>query len=269
MQRSHNDLGNDDLENKTPIYDFFKGGMSGTSTGSFIVLALAAKFHKIRDGEEQSTVEGAPQGFADGPYTPKEIGDFYDVMGDQIFKCWTPANCYENCFDCPTYICSRLSRVFSNLFTCGGCFACCYNCNGLCGPKYSNTALRAALIDRFGDMTLGQALTPIQIVAYDIEQNKPIYFNSKDHPKMRMVDAALASSAAPTYFPAVTVNDSKYTYNCVDGGLFDNCSSFAALRFAIQNYEDKFCKKNIENEKVEEVSRFDDFTIMSIGTGAK
>ena len=135
--------------------------------------------------------------------------------------------------------------------------------------KYSNTALRAALVDRFGNMTLGQILTPVQIVAYDIEQNKPIYFNSKDHPKMRMVDAALASSAAPTYFPAVTVTDTRNVYHCVDGGLFDNCSSLAALRFAVQNYEKKFCKKNIENEKVEEVLRLDDFTVVSIGTGAK
>lgn len=133
----HNDLGNGDLDNNDGrrICDFFKGGMSGTSTGSFIVLALAAKFHKIRDGEQQSIVEGAPQGFADGPYTPKEIGDFYDTMGDQIFKCWTPTNCFENCCDCPTDMCSILSTCFWNMFTCGGCFACCYNCNGFCGPK--------------------------------------------------------------------------------------------------------------------------------------
>jgi hypothetical protein len=71
----HEDLGHDDLGNKRRICDFFKDGMTGTSTGSFIVLALACPFHKIREGEEQSTKPDAPLGFADGPYTPKDFSD--------------------------------------------------------------------------------------------------------------------------------------------------------------------------------------------------
>jgi patatin-like phospholipase/acyl hydrolase len=236
------------LEGKK-IKDFFKGGMSGTSTGSFIVMALAAPKHKNTEGI-----------FDDGPYTPREIGEFYEEMANRVFECWSPQNCWENCCDCPSSLCGIVSQIAYNIVTLGGCFGCCYNCWGYCGPKYSNKKLRDALEDRFGDMKLGDTLVPIQIVAYDIEHNKPIYFNSKDHPDMRMVDAGLASSAAPTFFPSVDVSDGESKYHCVDGGLVDNCSSIAALRFGMTNYS---------RDHPTDPVRHDDFLVVSIGTGSK
>ena len=54
-------------------------------------------------------------------------------------------------------------------------------------------------------MSLGQAIVPVQVVSYNIDQSDAVYFRSWDpkHAALRMVDVALASSAAPTYFPAV------------------------------------------------------------------
>jgi predicted acylesterase/phospholipase RssA len=72
---------------------------------------------------------------------------------------------------------------------------------------------------------------------------------------MSMVDAALASSAAPTYFSSVTVTDGEFTYDCVDGAFCENCPVGAARRFATANY------------KRRKMGEFNGLTLLSIGTG--
>jgi uncharacterized protein len=69
-------------------------------------------------------------------------------------------------------------------------------------------------------------------------------------PETRLVDAALATSAAPLYFPPHPVEGFGY---CVDGGLFANCPSGVAYALA---------KRTLAESR----SRI---RILSIGTGAQ
>ena len=105
------------------------------------------------------------------------------------------------------------------------------------------------------------ALVPVQVVAYDIELNRPRYFSSTETPEARFVNVAMCSSAAPTYFPAVSIDvqpgAGRAQAHCVDGGLFDNSPIIAALRFGIANYP----------KEVSVEVHWDDFVVLSIGTG--
>jgi len=75
-----------------------------------------------------------------------------------------------------------------------------------------------------------------------------------------MVDAALASTAAPTFFPPVEIRDSRgFVYQCVDGGMHENNPVFSALAFTIRNYRTEF-KSNLDLSSVK---------MLSLGTGRK
>jgi predicted acylesterase/phospholipase RssA len=242
-----------ELEKQLPIgkhvFEFFAGGLSGTSTGSFIALGLAAPAHKNAENE-----------WLPGPYSPREITDFYQRMGGEVFRRWTVENCISNIMSGYKDNClAGIKKALISAFTCFGCFACCKNCEGLCGPKYSNVPLRRALEEKFGDLRLKDALVPVQVVAYDVALNRPRYFSSIKTPEARFVDVALCSSAAPTYFPAVSIDvePSGARAHCVDGGIFDNSPVFAALKFAVSNHP--------KEEGVE--VHWDDFIVLSVGAG--
>src|SRR3989344_6625860 len=233
------------------VCDFFQGGITGTSTGSLIALAILAPthFNKATGKREE------------GPYPANEIVDFYEDMIKEEFKGWTPANCWRNvshgydegCF-------SSLKKTLWSMMTCFGCCACYKNCDGFCGPRYSNHSLRAFLERHFGDLTLADALVPAQIVSYDVSQNRPIYFSSFKTPKVRFVDAALCSSAAPTYFPSVSIEDGRNgTYPCVDGGVFDNSACLAALKLGLLHSASLMSPASTRH--------LDNFVLLSIGTG--
>eukprot|EP01035_Chromulina_nebulosa_P020328 gene20328-26388_t len=243
--------------NMGQISDFFKGGMSGTSTGSFIVLGLAAKYHKCRNNEQETreAKQIAGSDFTEGPYTPLEILQFYHKKSRFIFD--SKSCCYnvfcnsEKCCDTETThcfsICScSIPHWLNVLFTCNRY---CHNCNGYCGPKYDNTALKKSLVDQFGNMTLKDVIVPVQIVAYNLGSNSPVYFTSQTHPDVKMVDAALASAAAPTYFEAITMDHPSGFSTYVDGGLVDNSSALASIRFCIENF-DRNNKQNLGKTSV-------------------
>ncbi len=58
---------------------------------------------------------------------------------------------------------------------------------------------------------------------------------------MKMWEAALASSAAPTFFPVASIRSGNKEYqahdqqlHCVDGGVFDNSAGIAGLSYSKQ-----------------------------------
>ena len=85
---------------------------------------------------------------------------------------------------------------------------------GLIDERYDASGLVASLRRHLGDTRLAQATTELLVTAYDLEARQALLLRTRDD--MTMVDAAHASSAAPTYFEPVRVGDRTL----VDGGVF-------------------------------------------------
>lgn len=122
----------------------------------------------------------------------------------------------------------------------------------LLDPKYGLDRLREVLDDRFGEATLSEALCELLITSYDMTARRPRFFKrgQADSAQLTSVDAGLATSAAPTYFPAYNLGDEAL----VDGGVFASNPSIAAVVEALKRTEG------------EPVSR-DDLLVVSLGTG--
>lgn len=90
------------------------------------------------------------------------------------------------------------------------------------GPKYSGEALRNALQAALGDVRLSEARHRVVVTAVDVNRCRtkifktPHALTSRGDEKVRAVDVAMATCAAPAYFPAVRVGRRLYA----DGGLY-------------------------------------------------
>lgn len=113
----------------------------------------------------------------------------------------------------------------------------------LWGGKFSDIPLRKVLQDLFKDKKIGDGLTLLCIPSYNFTDAKPWVFKY-DHGELKRdnkancVDVALATSAAPTYFPLC---DIEYYDNrqFVDGGVWANNPAMVgvldAMRFFVGN----------------------------------
>ena len=96
---------------------------------------------------------------------------------------------------------------------------------GFVRAKYSSEPLKKALSEVFGERTLGESRTPLVIPAFNIQRREVKLFKTRHSSrflkdwKMKAVDVAMASAAAPTYLPSF-VDDSLIQY--VDGGVWAN-----------------------------------------------
>lgn len=109
--------------------------------------------------------------------------------------------------------------------------------------KYSDEPLRAALRKMFGDRKIAQSHNLLCIPSYSLTEARPWIFKfdhkegdlSRDN-KALYVDVALATSAAPTYFPLVEIPYYDYK-QFVDGGVWGNNPSLVgfieALKFFV------------------------------------
>ncbi|GAB3141675.1 CBASS cGAMP-activated phospholipase [Marisediminicola antarctica] len=95
----------------------------------------------------------------------------------------------------------------------------------LVSAKYNPAPLRAALIDVFGDRKLGECKTRLMIPSLDLETGAVHVMKTAHHPrferdyKLSVVDVALATAAAPTYFPTHRL---AAGIPLVDGGMWAN-----------------------------------------------
>ncbi|MDD4890229.1 MAG: CBASS cGAMP-activated phospholipase [Phycisphaerae bacterium] len=125
---------------------------------------------------------------------------------------------------------------------------------GLIGSRYRKRELRCVLEDVLGDQKLSDATIPLMIPATDIGNGCLHTFRSKHHAEfatnrdVKIIDAVLASCAAPTYFDPHTVGE----YMLADGGLWANDPSLAATLEARQHF-------GVDLE---------DVRVLSIGTGS-
>lgn len=104
----------------------------------------------------------------------------------------------------------------------------------LCMSKYSSVNLQAALVKVFGSKKIKESKNLLCIPAYNITAAMPRVFK-KDYGHLnqddekQFVDVALATAAAPTYFPIKEIDSVQY----VDGGLYANDPIVVALTEAV------------------------------------
>ena len=102
------------------------------------------------------------------------------------------------------------------------------------GPKYTGETLRQELTRHLGERTLGDALHAVVIPAVDVSRcatkvfKTPHADTSLGDEDVRAVDVAMATSAAPAYFPSVQIGHTLYA----DGGLFAMAPDQVALHEA-------------------------------------
>lgn len=102
--------------------------------------------------------------------------------------------------------------------------------------KYSSERLRSTLVNLFGDKRLGDAKHRLVIPAWNAVAQSVYIYKTPHHPRFRtdykskIVDAALATSAAPTYFQQHMTEES---IGLIDGGIWANNPIAVAVTEAI------------------------------------
>lgn len=103
------------------------------------------------------------------------------------------------------------------------------------GPAYSGAVLREVLTEVLGPRLLGQSTKRLVIPSWDVQRAEVHIFKTPHHPRLRrdgkisMVDVAIATSAAPTFFEAALVDGQRL----VDGGVWANNPSVVAIGEAV------------------------------------
>jgi patatin-like phospholipase/acyl hydrolase len=133
---------------------------------------------------------------------------------------------------------------------------------GTIGAEYSNESLQRILTETFGDRTLASLSKRVVIPTFQLDNRapspdrtwKPKFFHNfpgeDSDGDERIVDVALRTSAAPTYFP---------TYQgYVDGGVVANNPSLAALAQALDD-------RNAPADRADLAS----VVLLSVGTGVR
>lgn len=124
------------------------------------------------------------------------------------------------------------------------------------GGKFSDVELKKALEKIFGEAKIGDSNNLLCIPSYTVTEARPFVFKF-DHKEgnldrdngARMVDVALATSAAPTYFPMAEIpyyNNKQF----IDGGVWGNNPTLVGLLEAL----DYFVGKGKEFDKLKILS---------------
>ena len=170
------------------------GGIKGVFPASFLASIEEATGKKISDYFDlivgTSTGGIIVLGFGMG-YSAKQMLQFYEELGPNVFG----------------------GNGFMKLLRSIG-FA-----------KYDNEGLRAALADKFGERTLGESKNRLVIPSVNLETGEVHVYKTSHHDRFRrdfkekVVDIAMATSAAPSYFPTY---HSTAGVPLIDGGVWAN-----------------------------------------------
>ncbi|MEH1889744.1 MAG: patatin-like phospholipase family protein [Nostoc sp.] len=224
-----------EIERRTqkPIFSLFDL-ITGTSSGGILALGLT----KPRLSSDVSNNLPVAE------YTAEDLLQLFLEYGVEIF--------YEPLFE-------RLLGPLEDIFL---------------QPKYPSESREEIFRQYFGNASLENNLKEVFVTSYDIEQRIPIFFTnqlekqqieSKNFQKLcggfSLLDAALATSATPTYFaPHRIVNsyNSSIVYTLIDGGVFANNPAHLAI------LEAQISSKR----KAQKVLNTEDILVVSLGTGS-
>ncbi|MCP6760187.1 MAG: patatin-like phospholipase family protein [Fischerella sp. CENA71] len=223
-----------EIERRTqkPIFNLFDL-IAGTSSGGILALGLT----KPRLSSDVSDLPLAE-------YTAEDLIQLFLEYGVEIF--------YEPLFE-------RILGPIEDIFL---------------QPKYPSKSREEILSQYFGNAPLENNLKEVFVTSYDIEQRIPIFFTnqvekqeieSKSFRKLSsgfsLLDAALATTATPTYFAphrSVSSHNSSSVYTLIDGGVFANNPAYLAI------LEAQISSKR----KAKKVLNTEDILIVSLGTGS-
>ncbi len=209
-----------------PITDFFDL-VTGTSTGGIIALGLGL---------------GIPA---------KVIREMYEQNGPRIFERRAPKSLPLQAKAC-LWIAEKKRALPQDL-----------DIDSFLQARYTDEQLRRVLTDIFTDKTLEEVKsTRLVIPAIDLIKGSTVTFKTPHQPNFvrdrhfKAVDVALATAAAPTYFPAAAFNNTLYC----DGGLWANNPSVVGYAEAVKIHQIL---------SAPEKPAFDqsDIRLLSIGTG--
>lgn len=105
----------------------------------------------------------------------------------------------------------------------------------LTAPIYEGDALMAALMKVLGSRLLGDSTKRLVIPAWDVQRGAVHIFKTPHNERLvrdwriPMVEVAMATSAAPLYFPAARVDG----HRLIDGGIWANNPSAVAIAEAV------------------------------------
>ncbi|WP_066424312.1 patatin-like phospholipase family protein [Anabaena sp. 4-3] len=223
-----------EIEKRTqkPIFSLFDL-IAGTSSGGILALGLTKP--KLNLDEPDSPIVAE--------YSAEDLLQIFTEYGAEIF--------YEPFFE---KVLGQLEDIFAQ-------------------PKYSSEGREEILQKYFGDTPLEKNLKEVFVPSYDIEQRIPVFFTNKaekqqtESRKFRklclsftVTDAALATSATPTYFAPHRIPTSHNTngfYTLVDGGLIANNPAHLAMLEA-----------QISRQENQQTLNTEDIFLLSLGTGS-
>lgn len=139
---------------------------------------------------------------------------------------------------------------------------------GYIRPRYRADALRSALQAFFGDRLLGDARTDVCVTAVSLVNSQPRLFRSSYagqdllYRDERMVDVALATSAAPAVFAA---HSTRHLSDLVDGGLCANNPVLVAVAEAFSFRRDSLRGVPAPHDLGDRC--LDRLALLSVGTG--
>lgn len=137
--------------------------------------------------------------------------------------------------------------------------------NALLRTRYEPVELERALKEVFGSRTLESTKTRIIVPSVDLVSGQPVVFKSPHLPDAcsrdgdyTAVEVAMATAAAPTYFPHVCLRSgSAYC----DGGLWANNPVLVAIAEAQRLF------RTVRSSGQADDRTIDDIQVLSVGTG--
>ncbi len=123
---------------------------------------------------------------------------------------------------------------------------------GAVDERYDHKPFERVLDRYFQEEILGNALKPVLLSSYDIENRSPFFFKSwkEEMRSVSMKAAARATSAAPTFFEPAPVAIGRKKVYLIDGGVFVNNPAVSAYAEARRLFPDET-----------------DLLVVSLGTG--
>jgi uncharacterized protein len=202
--------------------------VAGTSTGGILALGITKRNSDIKSKSEPE-------------YAASELVEFYRKYGSKIFQ-------------------EHILGPVDDLFF---------------GSKFGPQGKQEVLKNLLGETRVEDALREVLVTSYDIELRAPVFFTSNyaaeetdsfDSRKVcrgfSMVEAAMSTSAAPTFFPPYKLDTVHRTpegyYALVDGGIFANNPTSLAMQEIKISYKRK-TKQELHQK---------DTLVVSLGTGS-